>query len=79
MAKEQADASSIASAAGGAMPTFGENTPAITILIGPEGDFSPAEVEAAMAAGFHPLTLGSSRLRTETAAVAAVAGVYFMI
>lgn len=79
MAKEQADASGIASAAGGTMPTFGENTPAITILIGPEGDFSPAEVEAAMAAGFHPLTLGSSRLRTETAAVAAVAGVYFMI
>lgn len=79
MAKEQADASSIASAAGGTMPTFGKNTPAITILIGPEGDFSPAEVEAAMAAGFHPLTLGSSRLRTETAAVAAVAGVYFMI
>lgn len=79
MAKEQADASSIASAAGGTMPTFGKNTPAITILIGPEGDFSPAEVEAAMAAGFHPLTLGLSRLRTETAAVAAVAGVYFMI
>ena len=79
MAKEQADASGMVSAAGGTMPTFGKNTPAITILIGPEGDFSPAEVEAAMAAGFHPLTLGSSRLRTETAAVAAVAGVYFMI
>ena len=53
-------------------------TPHITILIGPEGDFSPAEVDAAMAAGFSPLTLGDSRLRTETAAVAAVAGVYFM-
>ena len=79
MAKEQADASGMVSVAGGTMPTFGKNTPAITILIGPEGDFSPAEVEAAMAAGFHPLTLGSSRLRTETAAVAAVAGVYFMI
>ena len=79
MAKEQADASGMVSAAEGAMSTFGKNTPAITILIGPEGDFSPAEVEAAMAAGFHPLTLGSSRLRTETAAVAAVAGVYFMI
>lgn len=52
--------------------------PCITILIGPEGDFSPAEVEAAVAAGFRPLTLGDSRLRTETAAVAAVAGVYFM-
>lgn len=53
--------------------------PRITILIGPEGDFSPAEVEAAIAAGYKPLTLGDSRLRTETAAVAAVAGVYFMI
>ena len=53
-------------------------TPRITILIGPEGDFSPAEVDAAIAAGFSPLTLGDSRLRTETAAVAAVAGVYFM-
>jgi 16S rRNA (uracil1498-N3)-methyltransferase len=51
----------------------------ITILIGPEGDFSPAEVEAAIGAGFLPLTLGDSRLRTETAAVAAVAGVYFMV
>ena len=53
--------------------------PYITILIGPEGDFSPAEVDAAIAAGFSPLTLGDSRLRTETAAVAAVAGVYFMV
>ena len=52
--------------------------PRLTILIGPEGDFSPAEVDAAIAAGFSPLTLGDSRLRTETAAVAAVAGVYFM-
>jgi 16S rRNA (uracil1498-N3)-methyltransferase len=53
--------------------------PRITILIGPEGDFSPAEVDAAIGAGFSPLTLGDSRLRTETAAVAAVAGVYFMV
>lgn len=53
--------------------------PEITILIGPEGDFSSSEVEAAVAAGFTPLTLGDSRLRTETAAVAAVAGVYFMM
>ena len=53
--------------------------PRITILIGPEGDFSPAEVEAAIGSGFSPLTLGDSRLRTETAAVAAVAGVYFMV
>ncbi len=41
------------------------------ILIGPEGDFSPAEVEAAKTSGFVPIKLGPSRLRTETAAVAA--------
>lgn len=66
-------AGDIPSVAGGA---FGK--PCITILIGPEGDFSPAEVDAAVDAGFKPLTLGESRLRTETAAVAAVAGVYFL-
>ncbi len=43
------------------------------ILIGPEGDFSPEEVAAALKAGFIPVTLGESRLRTETAAVQAVA------
>ncbi len=43
------------------------------ILIGPEGDFSPEEVDAALSAGFIPVTLGESRLRTETAAVLAVA------
>ena len=45
-------------------------------LIGPEGDFSPAEVESAVAAGFSPVHLGSSRLRTETAGLAAVAMAY---
>ena len=41
------------------------------ILIGPEGDFSPAEVETAVQNGFKPVRLGPSRLRTETAAVVA--------
>lgn len=41
------------------------------ILIGPEGDFSVKEVENALAAGFVPVTLGSKRLRTETAGVVA--------
>jgi 16S rRNA (uracil1498-N3)-methyltransferase len=41
------------------------------VLIGPEGDFSPAEVKAAMAAGFVPVTMGDNRLRTETAALVA--------
>jgi 16S rRNA (uracil1498-N3)-methyltransferase len=41
------------------------------ILIGPEGDFSPAEIELAMKNEFIPVTLGNSRLRTETAGIAA--------
>ncbi len=41
------------------------------ILIGPEGDFSPKEIEDAKAKGFIPVKLGPYRLRTETAAVAA--------
>ena len=49
----------------------------IIILIGPEGDFSPEEAAAALAAGFLPVHLGASRLRTETAAVTAAAAVYF--
>ena len=49
----------------------------ITVMIGPEGDFSPQEAELALASGFVPVHLGPSRLRTETAAVTAVAAVYF--
>lgn len=41
------------------------------ILIGPEGDFSPTEVNVALQSGFKPVTLGTTRLRTETAALAA--------
>ena len=42
------------------------------VLIGPEGDFSPAEIEMALKAGFRPISLGPSRLRTETAALVAL-------
>ncbi|MDE6117352.1 MAG: 16S rRNA (uracil(1498)-N(3))-methyltransferase [Duncaniella sp.] len=42
------------------------------ILIGPEGDFSPAEIRATLDAGFSPVTLGDNRLRTETAALFAL-------
>ena len=42
-----------------------------TVLIGPEGDFSKEEVESAMKAGFIPVSLGNSRLRTETAGLVA--------
>lgn len=41
------------------------------VLIGPEGDFSPEEVTESLRAGFQTITLGPSRLRTETAALVA--------
>lgn len=44
----------------------------VTVLIGPEGDFDETEVQAALAAGFKAVSLGNARLRTETAAIAAV-------
>ena len=43
------------------------------ILIGPEGDFTEEEIALAEAAGFLPVSLGDSRLRTETAGIAAAA------
>lgn len=46
--------------------------PRCCVLIGPEGDFSPAEIALALERGIRPVTLGDSRLRTETAALAAV-------
>lgn len=41
----------------------------VTVLIGPEGDFSEREIKTAVSAGFMPVSLGKTRLRTETAAV----------
>lgn len=46
----------------------GENA---LVLIGPEGDFSSEEIRLAQACGFEPISLGPSRLRTETAALVA--------
>lgn len=43
----------------------------ITILIGPEGDFSPEEIKTALDSSWEPVSLGKSRLRTETAAIVA--------
>ena len=43
----------------------------VCVLIGPEGDFSPQEIKLAYEKGIKPVTLGSSRLRTETAALVA--------
>lgn len=42
-----------------------------TIMIGPEGDFSPEEIRLALSSGWHPVSLGPHRLRTETAALTA--------
>ncbi|HEX5001510.1 MAG TPA: 16S rRNA (uracil(1498)-N(3))-methyltransferase [Bacteroidia bacterium] len=47
------------------MPEMGE----VCVLIGPEGDFSPNEVAQAIKGGWLPVSLGTSRLRTETAGV----------
>ncbi|MEZ4811206.1 MAG: 16S rRNA (uracil(1498)-N(3))-methyltransferase [Allomuricauda sp.] len=43
----------------------------VTILIGPEGDFSKAEIDFAHSKGYVPVSLGKNRLRTETAAIVA--------
>ncbi len=48
------------------------------VLIGPEGDFTAEEVELALTNGFVPISLGESRLRTETAALASVMAAYFI-
>ena len=44
----------------------------ITVMVGPEGDFSIDEVELAMKNGYESISLGNSRLRTETAGLSAV-------
>ncbi len=50
----------------------------VTILIGPEGDFSVKEIEMALSNNFIPVTLGETRLRTETAAIVACHSVAFI-
>lgn len=47
------------------------NSSSSLILIGPEGDFTPAEIEVALTNGYQPVTLGETRLRTETAGMVA--------
>ena len=49
----------------------------VIVLIGPEGDFSREEADAAVTAGYVPVHIGESRLRTETAALASVSMVYY--
>ncbi len=43
------------------------------LLVGPEGDFTPAELELLLCAGAKPVGLGNNRLRAETAAIALLA------
>jgi len=50
----------------------------VLILIGPEGDFSAEEIKSATLKGFHNINLGNSRLRTETAGLAACHSIYFI-
>ncbi len=48
------------------------------ILIGPEGDFTPAEIERTLRSGFTAVTLGDNRLRTETAALYALSACHIL-
>ena len=50
----------------------------VVMMIGPEGDFSPAELTLAIAAGALPVSFGTNRLRTETAALAAITHFYLL-
>ncbi|MBP6556943.1 MAG: 16S rRNA (uracil(1498)-N(3))-methyltransferase [Flavobacterium sp.] len=49
----------------------------VTILIGPEGDFSVKEIQSALEQNYIPVSLGQTRLRTETAAIVACHSVVF--
>ena len=50
----------------------------VTLLIGPEGDFTEKEIELALAGDYIPVSLGNTRLRTETAAIVACHSVVFI-
>lgn len=54
----------------------GTGAESVAVLIGPEGDFSPVEIQQAFDLGFQPVSLGNTRLRTETAAVIACHSVH---
>ena len=50
----------------------------VTLLIGPEGDFSVTEIQKALEKNYLPITLGESRLRTETAGIVATQSISFI-
>jgi 16S rRNA (uracil1498-N3)-methyltransferase len=58
--------------------TFYQKGQSVVCLVGPEGDFSNNEIQAANKAGFKGITLGNSRLRTETAGLVVCHTIYFL-
>ena len=72
----QASAQALVTEDGHPGQSEGSDKPEITIMIGPEGDFSRTEVALALERGWQPVSLGDSRLRIETAALVATAAVY---
>ena len=58
------------------LPALKPGTP-IVIMVGPEGDFTPAEIGAARSAGFAPVSLGKIILRAETAAFFALSALAY--
>jgi 16S rRNA (uracil1498-N3)-methyltransferase len=56
---------------------YEKNSDAV-ILIGPEGDFTGEELNLSFRSGYKPVHLGTSRLRTETAGIAACYSIYFI-
>jgi 16S rRNA (uracil1498-N3)-methyltransferase len=51
---------------------FADNTKNTLVCIGPEGDFTPKEIELSLAKNFRAVSLGNTRLRTETAGMVAI-------
>lgn len=69
IASLQPDASPIKDRLKESIQELGERPSTASILVGPEGDFTPAETGLAKSAGYRPVTLGPIILRTETAAI----------
>ncbi|MFM7901204.1 MAG: RsmE family RNA methyltransferase, partial [Bacteroidota bacterium] len=51
------------------------SNPVVSVLIGPEGDFTPVEIQNAISKGWKQISLGNNRLRTETAALHALSSI----
>jgi 16S rRNA (uracil1498-N3)-methyltransferase len=76
IASLQAEAKPLKSVLRETLPTLKPGTP-IVVMVGPEGDFTPAEIGAARAAGFAPVSLGKIILRAETAAFFALSALAY--